>query len=98
MVTALRASEGSHSTEAAQKPLGCSCSADETDSHCLLHLPATAEPLVSKQFALGLFKFNNYVDNFSSFELVCALTSVKTPAWNNINDSSKNREPWPVGA
>lgn len=32
-----------------QQPLGCTCSADETDSHCMLHFIATAEHPVPKQ-------------------------------------------------
>lgn len=82
-----------------QQPLGCSCSPGKTDSHCLLHLPAAPGPLASKQSRLGLFKFSNYVDSFSSFELVYALTFVKEfPLRNNVDDSSRNRDPWPVGA
>lgn len=38
-----------------QEPLGCTFSAEATDSHCMLHLIATAEPLVSTERGLSFF-------------------------------------------
>lgn len=80
-----------------QQTLGCSCSSDETDSYCTLRLIATAEPLVSTQLFF-FFKFNNYVDSFSSSKLVYALIFLKITARSNLNDSSKNSEPCPISA